>query len=211
MTDIGFIGAGHIGGGLARRAVATGYDVVISNSRGPETLRDLVAELGEQATAGTTAEAAEAPIVVVSIPLKAYVAVPPAAVAGRIVIETNNYYPQRDGRIAELEARELTSSELHARHWPAARVVKAFNAIPAAEIATDASPTGTPNRRAIPIAGDDAAAKAEVTELIDRLGFDVVDVGTLAESWRIEPGTPSYGVRENAAQAEASIAAARRL
>ncbi|ASO21288.1 hypothetical protein FHR81_002258 [Actinoalloteichus hoggarensis] len=209
MTDIGFIGAGHIGGGLARRAVAAGYDVVISNSRGPETLRDLVAELGEHARAGTAEEAAAAPVVVVSIPLKAYAQVP-AAVAGKIVIETNNYYPQRDGRIPELDARTVTSSELQARHWRGASVVKAFNAIPAAEIATDASPTGTPNRRAIPIAGDDGAAKAEVAALIDRLGFDVVDVGPLAESRRIEPGTPSYGVRENTAQAEASIAGARR-
>ncbi|AOS64263.1 NADPH-dependent F420 reductase [Actinoalloteichus hymeniacidonis] len=210
MTDIGFIGAGNIGGGLARLAAARGYDVLVSNSRGPETLGELVAELGGTARAGTTLEAAAARIVVVSIPLKDYQTVPAEALAGKTVIETNNYYPQRDGRIAELDNNSVTSSELQAAHWRTTKVVKAFNAIPADQISTDASPAGTANRRAIAIAADDAAARAEATELIDRLGFDVVDVGALAESWRIEPETPGYGKRETVSQVETSIASAQR-
>jgi 8-hydroxy-5-deazaflavin:NADPH oxidoreductase len=190
---LGLIGSGMIGSTLARLAVAAGWNVVLSNSRGPETLGDLVAELGEHARAATPAEAAEAgDLVVVTVPLHAYDQLPREALAGRTVIDTLNYYPERDGRIAELDSVELTSSELVQRHLAGARVVKAFNSIGAKQLSSLARPTGESDRSALPIAGDDAAAKAEVAELLDALGYDAVDVGSLAESWRSEPNTPLY-------------------
>src|SRR5262249_18741513 len=130
MTTVGFIGSGNIGGNLARLAVAAGYDVVLSNSRGPETLADLVGELGAHARAATAAEAAAAgDIVVVRVPLHASQAVPVQPLAGKVVIDTNNYYPQRDGNIAALDDDSTTESELLQRHLPTSKVVKAFNNI----------------------------------------------------------------------------------
>jgi predicted dinucleotide-binding enzyme len=211
MKTIGLIGAGHIGSQVARLAVASGYDVVISNSRGPETLASLVKELGAKARAGTPAEAAAAgDIVVVTIPLKAIATVPVQPLAGKIVIDTNNYYPQRDGHIAELDNETKTTSELLQEHLPKSKVVKAFNHIYAAELTTHGQPAGSPNRRALVVAGDDAAAKAEVTRLIDQFGFDVVDVGPLKESWRIQRDTPGYGPRRNASELRKDLAAAKR-
>ena len=211
MKTIGLIGSGHIGSQVARLAVATGYDVVLSNSRGPDTLAALVAELGPHARAATPAEAAAAgDVVVVTIPLGKYHTVPVAPLAGKIVLDTNNYYPQRDGQIPELDSESVTSSELLQAHLPGARVVKAFNHIYAAQLTTDAKPAGTPNRRALVIAGDDAGAKRTVTELLDRFGFDTVDAGPLKESWRIQPGTPGYGPQHNAEELRADLAAARR-
>ncbi len=138
MTTIGFIGSGKIGSQLARLAVAQGHDVVLSNSRGPETLADLVAELGPHARAATPAEAAAAAdIAVVTIPLRAIDTVPVAPLAGKIVIDTNNYYPVRDGQIAELDSEETTVSELLQRHLPTSKVVKAFNHIMFAQLTTD--------------------------------------------------------------------------
>jgi predicted dinucleotide-binding enzyme len=194
MTEtLGLIGSGMIGSALARLAVAAGLDVVVSNSRGPDTLGPLVAELGMQARAGTPAEAAEAgDVVVATIPLSAYRQLSSVELAGKTVIDTMNYYPQRDGRIAELDAGELTSSALVQRHLSGSRVVKAFNNIDFRRLFTLALPYGAPDRSALPIAGDDAAAKAEVAELLDYLGYDAADIGTLAESWRSEPGTPVY-------------------
>jgi len=191
MKTIGLIGAGHIGSQLARLAVANGYDVVVSNSRGPQTLSALVAELGPKARAATPAEAAASgDIVVVTIPLKSYRDVPVAPLAGKIVIDTNNYYPQRDGQIPELDNESTTTSELLQAHLPKSKVVKAFNHLYAASLTTDGQPAGSKNRRALAIAGDDEAAKAAVARLIDQFGFDVVDVGPLKESWRIQRDTP---------------------
>jgi predicted dinucleotide-binding enzyme len=193
MKTLGLIGAGMIGGTLARLAVAAGLDVVVSNSRGPATLGDLVAELGPQARAATPEEAAEAgDLVVATVPLHAHRQLPAAALAGRTVIDTTNYYPERDGRVPELDADELTTSELVQRHLAGARVVKAFNNISFFSLATTARPAGAPDRSALPIAGDDPAAKADVAALLDVLGFDAVDVGGLADSWRSEPNTPVY-------------------
>ncbi|MCG5215861.1 NADPH-dependent F420 reductase [Streptosporangium sp. KLBMP 9127] len=190
---LGLIGTGMIGGVLARLAVAAGMDVVLSNSRGPETLADLVTELGAHARAATPSEAAEAgDLVVATVPLHAYDRLPADALAGRTVIDTMNYYPERDGRIAELDAGELTSSALVQRHLAGARVVKAFNNIDFHRLLTNARPAGAPDRSALPIAGDDPAAKAEVAALLDTLGYDAVDIGTLADSWRSEPETPVY-------------------
>jgi 8-hydroxy-5-deazaflavin:NADPH oxidoreductase len=211
MKTIGLIGAGHIGSQLARLAVAHGYEVVISNSRGPETLSALVAELGPKTRAATVDEAAAAgDIVVVTIPLKNYRSVPAIPLQGKIVIDTNNYYPQRDGHIPELDSESTTTSELLQAHLPGSKVVKAFNHIYAAALTTDGQPAGTKNRRALVIAGDDESAKAIVARLIDQFGFDVVDVGALSESWRIQRDTPGYGPRRTAEELRRDLEASRR-
>jgi predicted dinucleotide-binding enzyme len=208
---IGLIGAGHIGSQLARLAVARGYEVVISNSRGPETLKGLVEELGPRARAATPTETAErGDIVVVTIPVKNIGQVPVVPLAGKVVIDTNNYYPQRDGHIGDLDNELVTSAELLQRHLPASKVVKAFNHIQAAALTTDAQPNGTPNRRALAIAGNDDKSKAEVARLIGEFGFDVVDIGPLSESWRIQPDTPGYGPRRTTDQLRRDLAAAQR-
>jgi predicted dinucleotide-binding enzyme len=211
MTTIGLIGAGHIGSQIARLAVANGCDVVISNSRGPETLSALVSELGPRARAATVVEAARAgDIVVVSVPLKNYRAVPVEPLAGKIVIDTNNYYPERDGHIPELDNESTTTSELLQAHLPTSKVVKAFNHIYAAALTTDGQPAGTKNRRALVIAGDDEGAKAAVTRLLNQFGFDTVDAGPLKEGWRIQRDTPGYGPRRTASELRQDLAAAKR-
>lgn len=211
MTTIGLIGAGHIGSQVARLAIAQGDDVVISNSRGPETLADLVAELGPRARAATPLEAAKAgDIVVVTVPLKNYRSVPVEPLAGKIVIDTNNYYPERDGHIPELDDESTTTAELLQAHLPKSKVVKAFNHIYASELTTHGQPAGTPNRRALVIAGDDASAKATVTKMLDAFGFDTVDAGPLAEGWRIQRDTPGYGPRRDAEALKKDLAAAKR-
>ncbi|MDB5218616.1 MAG: putative dinucleotide-binding enzyme [Myxococcaceae bacterium] len=211
MTTLGLIGAGHIGSQVARLAVANGYDVVISNSRGPETLGDLVKELGPRARAATPLEAAKAgDVVVVTIPLKNIGAVPVEPLASKVVIDTNNYYPQRDGQIPQLDDESKTSSELLQAHLPKSKVVKGFNHIYAAELTTHGQPAGSANRRALSISGDDANAKATVTKMLDTFGFDTVDAGPLAESWRIQPGTPGYGPRRNAEELRKDLANAKR-
>lgn len=208
---LGLIGAGSIGSQLARLAIARGHDVVLSNRRGPDSLRTLVAELGTHACAATPEEAARAgDIVVVTIPLRAIATVPAAPLAGKVVIDTNNYYPQRDGHIAELDDESTTTAELLQRHLSASKVVKAFNHIQAAHLTDHAQPPGTPNRRALVIAGNDEDAKSRVARLIDEFGFDVVDAGPLAEGWRIQRDTPGYGPRRTADQLRADLAAAVR-
>lgn len=194
MTTLGLIGSGNIGSTVARLAVAAGYDVVLSNSRGPETLSDLVAELGPKARAATAEEAARVgDIVVVSVPLKSFRDVPAAPLTGKVVIDTGNYYPARDGQLAELDNGELTTTELVARHLSVARVVKGFNNIYFRHLAELARPAGASDRSAIVIAGDDQDAKKSAAEFLDAIGYDTVDAGPLAESWRFEPGTPAYG------------------
>ena len=208
---IGLIGAGNIGSQVARLAVANGYKVVISNSRGPESLASLVAELGPAARAATVEEAAKAgDMVVVTVPLKNYRVVPAELVAHKIVIDTNNYYPERDGHIPELDNESTTTAELLQAHLPTSKVVKAFNHIRAAELTTDGQPAGTENRRALVIAGDDAEAKKAVTALLDQFGFDTVDAGPLKEGWRIQRDTPGYGPRRNAAELRRDLTAAKR-
>ena len=211
MKTVGLIGAGHIGSQVARLALAHGYNVVISNSRGPETLSALVAELGPGARAATAVDAASAgDIVVVTVPLKNYRDVPVAPLAGKIVIDTNNYYPQRDGHIPELDNEATTTAELLQGHLPTAKVVKAFNHIYAAELTTHGQPAGSKNRRALVIAGDDQGAKATVTALLDEFGFDTVDAGPLKEGWRIQRDTPGYGPRRTAEELRRDLAAAKR-
>jgi predicted dinucleotide-binding enzyme len=191
---IGIIGAGHIGGTLARHFVDAGHEVAVSNSRGPETLAGLVEELGGGAQAMTTAQAARfGDVVVVSVPFGRYRELPTKAVAGKVVIDTNNYYPQRDGHFEELDSDRTTSSELLQAYLSGARVVKAFNAILWTRLRDDGLPAGDVERVGIPISGDDEQAKRTVAELIDQIGFDAVDAGTLAEGGRKhQPGSPAY-------------------
>ncbi len=211
VNTIGLIGAGHIGSQVARLAIASGYDVVVSNSRGPETLADLVEELGSHARAATAAEAAAAgDLVVVSVPLKVINELPVEPLANKTVIDTNNYYAQRDGQIAELDNGSTTSAALLQDHLPAAHVVKAFNHIRFDHLTDHATPRGTDNRRALVISGDHPTANLQVTELLDEFGFDTVDLGPLAESWRIEPGTPGYGPHLTAGDMADALAAAER-
>jgi predicted dinucleotide-binding enzyme len=211
MTTIGFIGAGRIGQSVARLAVDHGYDVVLSNSRGPETLTDVVADLGPHADADTAeGAAARGDLVVVTIPFRAYRDVPAEPLAGKVVVDTNNYYPARDGQFAELDDKTDTSAGMLQTHLPHSHVVKAFNHLMFSHLREDGRPSGTAGRRALAIAGDDADAKATVARLIDDFGYDVVDVGPLAESWRIEPDSPGYGARLDAQEMREALAAAER-
>ncbi|SDN45699.1 hypothetical protein SAMN05660199_00037 [Klenkia soli] len=218
MTTIGIIGAGDIGSQLARISTDAGYDVVIANSRGPETLADLVAEIEARPSrrgsirAATAVEAGEAgeEVVVVTVPLKNLGDVPVEPLAGKIVIDTNNYYPERDGHIAELDDETTTTAEMAQAHLPTSKVVKAFNHIYAQHLTEKRSPTGTEHRRALVIAGDDAVAKAWVTEYLDEIGFDAYDVGPLAEGWRIQRDTPGYGPEYDVEQLRTATAEAKR-
>ncbi|OIH92785.1 NADPH-dependent F420 reductase [Curtobacterium sp. MCBA15_001] len=211
MTTIGIIGAGNIGSRLARLAVQHGHDVAIANSRGPETLQDLVAELGDHARAVTRDEAAAAgDLVVVTTPLAAIETIPVEPLVGKVVIDTNNYYPQRDGQIAALDDETTTTAELLQDHLPGARVVKAFNHIMASDLTTAGTPSGTPDRRALVVAGDDADAKQTVSDLLDEFGFDAVDIGPLAEGWRIQRDTPGYVKPYAADELRQAVAEAKR-
>jgi 8-hydroxy-5-deazaflavin:NADPH oxidoreductase len=193
VTTIGLIGSGNIGSTVARLAVDAGYDVVLSNSRGPETLADLVDRLGPRARAATAAEAAAAgDIVVVTVPLKAYREAPVEPLRGKVVIDTNNYYLERDGHVPELDDESTTVSELLQRHLPESRVVKAFNNIYVSHLGTLQRPAGHPERSVLPIAGDDEAAKQSVAELLDSIGYDAYDVGPLSEGWRYQRDAPAY-------------------
>ncbi|MFG2680219.1 NADPH-dependent F420 reductase [Streptomyces sp. NPDC048392] len=197
IMKIGIIGAGNIGGNLTRRLTALGHDVSVANSRGPHTLTALAEETG--ATPVPAKDAARgAEIVVVTVPLKRVPDLPSGvldgAADGVAVIDTGNYYPQRDGRIAGIEDEGRTESrwtEGHLGH----PVIKAFNGTYAQDILDRARPAGAPDRMALPVAGDDGAAKAKVRALIDELGFDTVDSGGIDDSWRQQPGTPVYGLR----------------
>nr|WP_268768489.1 NAD(P)-binding domain-containing protein [Microbacterium sp. Leaf179] len=211
MTTVGIIGAGHIGSALAKGFAKNGYDVVIANSRGPETLTDLVAAVGDRARAATAQEAAEAgDFVVVTVPLKAYTDVPVAPLAGKTVLDTNNYYFERDGHIAALDEKQTTTSQMLQEHLPQSTVVKAFNHIPAADILTDGSPAGTEGRRALATSGDSDEAVALVTRIYDEFGFDTVNVGPLSESWRVERDQPAYVVRQTAEKLTQNLARAER-
>jgi predicted dinucleotide-binding enzyme len=211
MTTIGIIGAGHIGSHVARAAIASGYDVVISNSRGPETLGDLVAELGPKASAATAADAGAAgDFVVVTVPLKAYQDVPVEPLAGKVVIDTNNYYFERDGHIAALDNNEATVSGLLQQHLPTSRVAKGFNHLAASDITSTGTPAGSDNRRALATSSDFDDAAQLVTELYDEFGFDTVNVGPLSDSWRVERDRPAYGVRQNKQELADNLAKAER-
>ncbi|AZS45122.1 hypothetical protein BWL13_02720 [Microbacterium oleivorans] len=211
MTHVGIIGAGHIGSAVARGLVAQGHQVAISNSRGPETLADLVAELGENAHAMTAADAAAfGEWVVVTIPLKNIDDLPVVELAGKIVVDTNNYYWERDGHIAELDEKKTTTSRMLQDRLPESTVVKGFNHIPAADITTDGAPAGSADRRALATSSDSDDAIVFITKLYDDFGFDTVNVGPLDESWRVERDQPAYVIRQTADELRANLARAGR-
>ena len=206
---IGIIGAGHIGGTLAGLFVGAGHEVAVSNSRGPETLAGLVEELGGRVQAMNAADATRfGDVVVVAVSFGRYRELPTEAVSGKVVIDTNNYYPQRDGHFEELDSDRTTSSELLQAHLADARVVKAFNAIQWMRLRDDGRPAGDPERLGIPISGDDEEAKRTVAALIDQIGFDPVDAGTLAEGGRKhQTGAPAYTQGLPTAELRARLAA----
>ncbi|MGK5743335.1 NADPH-dependent F420 reductase [Micromonospora sp. URMC 103] len=205
---IGIIGSGHIGGNLTRRLTALGHQVTVANSRGPQTLRALGGETG--AGTGTVEEAIrDADVVVVAVPLMAVPDLPGELFAGKIVVDADNYYPDRDGDIPEL-MDGTSSSRWTAAHLRGARLVKAFNTITAQHLLENGRPSGAPDRIALPVASDDVDAKRVVMDLVDALGFDAVDGGTLDDSWRQEPGTPVYLADRNADGVRQGLAEARR-
>lgn len=191
---IGIIGAGLVGKAVARLAVTAGHNVVISNSRGPETLPALIKALGPLARAGSVDEAiAAGDIVSLAIPLATFEQLPADKFVGKVVLDQTNYYPGMGGfRRADLDAAELTSSELIQRHLQGAKVIKGLHNLSWIHMESNARPKGDAARTTLPVAGDDADAMQAVTRFIEAVGYDVVDAGSLADSWRIEPGTPFY-------------------
>jgi 8-hydroxy-5-deazaflavin:NADPH oxidoreductase len=211
MTTIGIIGSGHVGSNLAQAAIAHGYDVVLSNSQGPDSLDGLVKELGPQATAATPAEAAaDGDFAIVAIPIATIDQVPVEPLAGKVVIATINYFPQRLGRIPEIDNGTTTAPGLLQAHLPTSKVVRAFSMINAAEMSGDGHPAGDPRRRALALAGDDPAAKQLVASLYNEFGFDALDIGGLDESWRLDAGQPAFVTRQNLAELTANVARAKR-
>ena len=207
---IGIIGAGHIGGTLTRRLTALGHDVSVANSRGPETLHALVKETGAKPV--TVHDAArDKDLVIITIPERSVRDLPRDLFAGEktvVVVDTGNYYPKRDGRIPSIEEGQTESS------WVSEQlgrpVVKAFNTIYAEHLLKRGRGSDQSGRIALPVAGDDNAAKAVVMRLIDELGFDAVDAGALSESWKQQPGTPVYGADLSAEGVRRALTEARR-
>jgi len=211
MTTIGIIGSGHVGSNLAKAAIAHGYDVVLSGSGDPDTLQALTGELGPNARAATAVEAAAAgEFAIVATPITAVESIPVAPLRNKVVIATINYFPQRDGHIAAVEDGTLTVPGVLQRHLPDSKVVRAFSMLDAADMSGDGHPKGDPKRRAIAIAGDDPAAKQLVAGLVDQFGFDAVDLGALAESWRVDPGQKGFVTRQTADELRANADAAHR-
>jgi 8-hydroxy-5-deazaflavin:NADPH oxidoreductase len=211
MTTIGIIGSGHVGSNLARAAIAHGYDVVLSNSQGPDTLAGLVQDLGPKARAAMPEEAASAAdFAIIAIPITTIGQVPVEPLAGKVVIATINYFPQRDGHFLEIDNGTTTVPGMLQAHLPDGRVVRAFSMIDAADMSGDGHPEGDPKRRALALAGDDPAAKELVTRLYHDFGFDALDLGGLAESWRVDVGQPAFVIRQNLAELKANVAKAKR-
>jgi 8-hydroxy-5-deazaflavin:NADPH oxidoreductase len=204
---IGIIGAGHIGEPAARLFVDAGHEVAISNSRGPETLRELVAELGPNARAATPAEAARfGEVVLIAVPLKSYTSLPAAELRGKIAVDAMNYYPDRDGHWAQLDRGQTTTSEMVAAHLPGARVVKAFNTIWFEHLKGKSNKSvPVDERRVIFVSGDDAEAKGVVSRLIEEIGFGPYDLGSLRESGNQQPGAAAYNRDITVAEARAIV------
>ncbi len=211
-TTIGIVGAGEVGGQVARAAVAHGYRVVLANSRGPETLRDLIDELGPSARAATAACAAAAgDFVVVAVPLKPVNDMPVDELAGKIVLDTNNYMIWRDGRFPAIDSGERTVYQLRQEQLPRSRIVQAFSHIQSHRITTAGTPRGTRRRLALPTSSDHPEAVELVTRLYDEFGFDAVDNSPLSEAWRSAPGQPAWDALQHQTRAEliANLARAR--
>jgi 8-hydroxy-5-deazaflavin:NADPH oxidoreductase len=211
MTTIGIIGSGHVGTSLATAAVAHDYDVVLSNSTGSDSLARLVASLGPHARAATPEEAAAgADFAIVAIPITTVDQIPVEPLAGKVVIATINYFPQRDGAFPAIDNGTTTAPGILQAHLPASSVVRAFSMVDAADMSGDGHPKGDPKRRALALAGDDPAARKLVSGLYDEFGFDTVDLGALNESWRVDPGQPAFVTRQNLAELQANVAKAKR-
>jgi 8-hydroxy-5-deazaflavin:NADPH oxidoreductase len=211
MTTIGIIGSGHVGSNLARAAIGRGYAVVLSSSKGPASLAGLVGELGPEATAATPEEAAAAgDFVIVAIPITTVDQVPVEPLAGKVVIATINYFPQRDGHIAAIDNGTTTPPGILQTRLPASKVVRAFSMLDAADMSGDGHPKGDPKRRALALAGNDPAARQLVADLYDEFGVDTLDLGGLDESWRVDPGQPAFVTRQNLAELQANVARAKR-
>jgi len=210
MSVIAVVGTGRVGIGFAEAAVAAGHRVILANSRGPETLTELVSSLGTSAAADTVeGAAAQADMVLLAVPLHSYDSLPASALNGRIVMDAGNYYTDWSGHIVELDEETTTTSERLQEMFPLARVVKAFNSIYAEDIALDARPGGG-ERRALPVASDDDVAKQAVIDLIESIGYDVVDAGALREGWRFQRDTPAYVVPLNTSELVTALRQARR-
>lgn len=207
---IGIIGAGFVGRAVAKQAIKAGHQVMLSNSRGPQTLFSLKPMIGCET--GTATEAAiYGEIVVIAVPLTAIGQLPVAKLAGKAVIDAVNYYPERDGQVAELDQQTTTTSEYLAGFLPQSKITKAFNAIQMTDLETDGLPAGDPERRALPLAGDDKATKQIIVSLYDAFGFDAVDAGALSEGWRFQRAMPSYCVRMTKGELEGVLAQAQRF
>lgn len=202
MTTIGIIGAGEVGSQIARAAIANGYNVVISNSRGPETLKDLVEELGPSARAATACDAAaQGDFIVIAVPLELINNMPAVELAGKVVIDTNNYMTWRDGHYPMIDSGEKTAHELRQEQLPASKVVKAFTHIQAPRMTLWNRAKGSPERLALALSSDFPEAAEWVAQLYDQFGFDAVDHSPLCESWRNAPGQPAWR-QERQTQAE---------
>lgn len=214
MTTIGIIGAGEVGTAIAQAAIRLGYRVVIANSRGPETLKGLVDELGPSARAGTAADAASAgDFTVIAAPLKLFNNIPVQELAGKIVLDTNNYMIWRDGNYPQIDSGEKTIYELRQEQLPTSKIVQAFTHIQAPHMASRARPAGAPDRIAVPISSNYPEAVALVADLLERIGFDTVDNSPLSEAWRSAPGQPAWVALNQQTRLEliANLAKARRL
>jgi predicted dinucleotide-binding enzyme len=205
---IGIIGSGNIGGTLTRRLKRLGHDVKVANSRGPQSLKGLSEETGAKASTVDDATR-DADLVVIAVPVAAVPMLPADAFRDKVVVDAGNYHPERDGDIMEIADRSLSSSRWTAAHFPGARVIKAFNNIYAQHLGERGRPAGEHDRIALPVAGDDPAAKRTVMAVVEELGFDPVDAGTLDESWRQQPETPVYGTDHDAAGVRRGLASAR--
>jgi 8-hydroxy-5-deazaflavin:NADPH oxidoreductase len=211
MTTIGVIGAGHIGRNFSIAAIRCGYGIVISNATGPETLTDLIGELGPRSGAATAYDAASAgDFVLLAIPLPGADDLPVDPLGGKIVLTTCNYFPKRDGHFVDIDSGKLTVPGYLQARLPDSRVVRVFNHIDAADIVDDGTPEGTPNRRALGYAGDDPEAKRLAAQLYEEFGFDAVDVGGLDEAWRLDVDQPTFVVRQNKQELIGNLARAER-
>ncbi|MGN6828025.1 NADPH-dependent F420 reductase [Paucibacter sp. M5-1] len=214
MTTIGIIGAGEIGSQVARAAIKVGYKVVVANSRGPETLGALIAELGPSARAATAAAAAAAgDFVVIAVPLKLVNDMPVKELAGKIVLDTNNYMIWRDGHFPTIDSGRQTVLELRQEQLPTSKVVQAFTHIQAPRITTAGLPAHDPRRLALPTSSNYPDAVELVTRLFDQLGFDTVNNSPLSESWRTAPGQPAWRALQHQTRREliANIERAQRI
>ncbi|WP_342309296.1 NADPH-dependent F420 reductase [Pseudomonas fluorescens] len=207
---IGVIGAGFIGRAVAQLALAAGHEVMLSNSRGPQTMSSVLSGI-RGVKVGSAQDAAQfGDVVLVAIPFEHYRSIPAQWLEGKTILDPNNYYPERDGHFPALDRFETTTSRLLAEHFSHSKVVKVFNAIFATDLTEHARPHGAPDPRALPVAADDAGAKAQVIGLLDELGFDAVDAGNLDDSWRFERAKPAYCVPLDKAGLRAALAAAER-